>query len=65
MTVGKLFRWLNLALELRIEDVLNRRAEKEKQRKDRELAIANENKRIEKRDGVVEKALAAALKVSL
>lgn len=32
MTLGKIFRWLLMALELRIEDVTNRKRAKEKDR---------------------------------
>ena len=42
--------------------MLNRRAKKEQQRKDREKAIENENKRLTKRDTEVEKLLASATK---
>lgn len=49
-----------MAIEFRIEDVLNRRARKEQMRKDREKAIENENKRVTKRDNEVEKALTVA-----
>jgi len=45
---------------MRIEDVLNRRARKEQQRKDREKAIDNENKRIQKRTNEIDKLITAA-----
>jgi len=32
MVLGKIFRWLMMALELRIEDVSNRKKGKEKER---------------------------------
>ena len=51
-----------MAIEMRIDDVLQRRARKEQQRKDREKAIDNEKKRVAKRDQEVEKAIAVAQK---
>ena len=60
VTVGRIYKWLLMAIEMRIDDVLNRRAKKEQQRKDRDKAIDNEEKREKKRDSEVEKALSAA-----
>ena len=48
MALGKLYRWLLMALELRIEDVTNRRAAKEKEREFRADAIEREAERMER-----------------
>lgn len=48
MTLGKLFRWLLMALELRIEDVTSRKRQKEKEREFRAEAIEQEATRVEK-----------------
>jgi hypothetical protein len=42
VTVGRIYKWLLLAIDTRIDDVNTRRARKEKQRMDREKAIENE-----------------------
>ena len=42
VTVGRIYKWLLLAIDTRIDDVLTRRAKKDKQRMDREKAIENE-----------------------
>ena len=49
VTVGKLFRWLQMALELRIEDVKSRRKQKAQLREHRQEAIERETERKEKR----------------
>lgn len=49
VALGKLFKWLKLALECRIEDVKLRRKQKEMLRKKREKAIEDEKVRNEKR----------------
>ena len=48
MSLGKLFRWLLMALELRIEDVTNRRQAKNKEREYRADAIEREAERVER-----------------
>jgi len=48
MSLGKVYRWLLMALELRIEDVTNRRAAKEKEREFRADAIEREAERMER-----------------
>lgn len=45
MVLGKIFRWLLMALELRIEDVTNRKKQKEKEREFRQDAIEREAER--------------------
>jgi len=42
VTVGRIYKWLLMAIDMRIDDVLTRRAKKEQQRKDREKMIDNE-----------------------
>jgi hypothetical protein len=49
VALGKLFRWLKLALDVRIEDVKLRRKQKENLREKRQKAIEAENARMEKR----------------
>ena len=49
VTVGKLFRWLQMALELRIDDVKSRRKQKAQLREHRQEAIERETERKEKR----------------
>lgn len=60
VTVGRLYRWLLLAIELRIEDVKIRRQIKSKLRAEREEATEQENDRIEKRDQDVQEKCDAA-----
>ena len=48
MVLGKIFRWLMMALELRIEDVSNRKKGKEKEREFRQDAIEREVERKER-----------------
>ena len=48
MVLGKIFRWLLMALELRIEDVTNRKKGKEKEREFRQDAIEREAERQER-----------------
>lgn len=45
MTMAKLLAWANLAIELRIEDVTNRRDKIEELRHDREVAQAQSDER--------------------
>jgi len=56
VTVGKLFRWLQMALELRIEDVKSRRKQKAQLREHRQEAIEREAERQEKRDIAMQEA---------
>ena len=48
MVLGKLYRWLLMALELRIEDVTNRKRTKEKEREYRADAMEREAERVER-----------------
>lgn len=48
ITVGKIYRWLLMALELRIEDVTSRKKAKEKEREYRADAMEREAERIER-----------------
>jgi hypothetical protein len=48
MSLGKLYRWLLMALELRIEDVTNRKRAKDKEREFRADAIEREAERMER-----------------
>ena len=48
ITLGKIFRWLLMALELRIEDVTNRKKQKEKEREYRADAMEREAERVER-----------------
>ena len=54
--LGRLFKWLTFALELRIEDVRMRRMKKKKERDYREECEERENDRVEKRQQDMEKA---------
>ena len=42
VTLGKLFRWLHMAIDMRVQDILGRREKKVKERKLREAAIEKE-----------------------
>lgn len=53
MTLGKIYRWLLMALELRIEDVTNRKRGKEKEREFRQDAIERETERKERYDNAL------------
>ena len=48
ITLGKIYRWLLMALELRIEDVTNRKKQKEKEREYRADAMEREAERVER-----------------
>ena len=48
--LGKLFRWVKMAIEVRIEDVKMRRNQKKRLEEKRQKAIETENARIEKRN---------------
>jgi hypothetical protein len=48
ITLGKIYRWLLMALELRIEDVSSRKKTKEKEREYRADAIERETDRLER-----------------
>lgn len=61
VTVGKLYRWLMMTIELRIADVRERRAKKTQMKHEREEAIERENDRKEKRDIEVQEKLEAAV----
>ena len=52
-----------MAIEMRVKDVMERRDKKVKERKLRDDFISKESKRIDKRDAIVDKNLAAALKI--
>lgn len=49
-SLGKLFRWIKLAIEVRIEDVKLRRNQKKALEEKRQKAIEAEKQRNEKRD---------------
>lgn len=61
VTVGKLYRWLMMTIELRIADVRDRRSKKAQLKQEREEAIERENDRKEKRDLEVQEKLEAAI----
>ena len=63
VTLVRIYKWIKLAIELRIEDILFRREKKTRERKSREDTILKEQKRNEKREQVIEKNLASALKL--
>lgn len=50
VALGKLYRWINLAIEVRIEDLKVRRAHKKQLRAERQEALDKENERMEKRN---------------
>jgi len=56
MTMAKLFQWVNLAIELRIENVVSRRDAIEEKRHEREMAIVANNERQAKLDAALEEA---------
>jgi len=56
MTVAKLFQWLSLAIELRIENVVSRRDAIEEKRHEREQATSQSNDRQAKLDAALEEA---------
>lgn len=56
VALGRLYKWLTFALELRIEDVKMRRVKKKKERDHREECEEKENDRVEKRQTDMEKA---------
>ena len=56
IALGQLFRWLKQAVDLRIENVKQRRAQKAKLSDERQEAIDRENERVERRDEELEKA---------
>jgi len=56
VALGRLFKWLSFALELRIEDVKIRRMKKKKERDYREECEEKENERVAKRQEDLEKA---------
>lgn len=56
IALGQLFRWLRQAVELRIDNVKDRRAKQRKMQEDRQTAIDQEAERVEKRDEELEKA---------
>jgi hypothetical protein len=56
MTMAKLFQWVNLAIELRIENVVSRRDAIEEKRHEREQAIVQNNERQAKLDAALEEA---------
>lgn len=58
MTVAKLYQWVNLAIELRIENVVSRRDAIEEKRHEREQAIVQNNERQAKLDAALEEAQA-------
>ena len=62
VTVGALFKWLNMAIDIRIEDVRTRRARVRKLNTEREQAIELEEERVAKRDEEVETKCEAAQK---
>jgi hypothetical protein len=50
LALGKLYRWLRSTIELRIEDVTQRKAEKERERKYRQDQCTREDERLSRRD---------------
>ena len=54
--LGKLLRWIHLAIELRIADIRNRREEKQRMRAARATAIEDDNNRTEKRNTALAEA---------
>lgn len=50
LALGKLYRWLSSTIELRIEDVTQRRAEKERERKYRQEQCEREDERMALRE---------------
>jgi predicted Holliday junction resolvase-like endonuclease len=50
VAIGKLFRWIMFAMEIRIEDIRQRREHKEDLRKSRTEAQEKEKERSDKRD---------------
>lgn len=54
VALGKLYRWVLLALEVRYEDVKLRRANKARLRDEREAAIKADKERMEKRQAAFE-----------
>jgi hypothetical protein len=59
VALGKLLRWINLAIEVRIEDLKIRRAHKKQLRAERQEALDKEAERMEKRGAEFEVAKAA------
>lgn len=56
MTMTKLLQWANLAIELRTEDVTNRRDRIEELRHERDVAIGQSDERQTKLDGQLNEA---------
>lgn len=61
MVAGRLFRWLQLALESRKTDIIRRKALVQKERDERDSKIAQRDKRAADREGALETAKAAFL----
>jgi len=59
IALGKLFKWLKMALDTRINDVISRIQEKEKERAIRQEAVEREEERLERRNEALEDAKAA------
>ena len=59
--VGRIYRWIIMAVDLRIKDVRQRRAKKAQLRQEREEAIEKEHERVEKRDQEVQEKLEKAI----
>lgn len=59
VALGKLLRWIHLAIDVRIEDLKVRRANKAQMRKERQEALDKENERMEKRNTEHEEKKAA------
>ena len=54
MVLGRLHRWVSQALDLRIEDVRNRRDTVAQLKHEREQAMAEDKARTEKREAALE-----------
>jgi hypothetical protein len=53
VALGKLYRWMLLAIETRIENVKIRRALKKKAKEERQAALDREAERVAKRDAMM------------
>ena len=56
--IGKLYRWIMFAMEVRIEDIRQRRETKDDQRRMRSEAMEKEKERQDKRNAMFEEAKA-------
>mmetsp|Transcript_16567 Transcript_16567/g.28188 ORF Transcript_16567/g.28188 Transcript_16567/m.28188 type:complete len:363 (+) Transcript_16567:1091-2179(+) len=59
VALGKVLRWVNLAVQFRIEDVRNRRRQQQALQEERKVAQEREAERVAKRDSQLEEAKVA------